>query len=71
MIKSYDAENGYISMEARTYCQDIGRFLQSDPLFEAFARHTPYHYSFNSPLVWLDPSGLAEMFLKNIITCFY
>ncbi len=46
-------------MGARTYCQDIGRFLQPEPLFEAFARHTPYHYSFNSPLVWLDPSGLA------------
>ncbi len=54
-----DSENGYITMGARTYCQDIGRFLQPDPLFEAFARHTPYHYSFNSPLVWLDPSGLA------------
>jgi hypothetical protein len=23
-------------------------------------RHTPYHYSFNSPLVWRDPSGLAQ-----------
>lgn len=45
--------------EQETDCQDIGRFLQPDPLFEAFARHTPYHYSFNSPLVWLDPSGLA------------
>ncbi len=22
-------------------------------------------------VVWLDPSGLAEMFLKNIIICFY
>ncbi len=58
-IETKDAENGYISMGARTYCQDIGRFLQPDPLFEAFARHTPYHYSYNSPLVWLDPSGLA------------
>ncbi len=36
-------------MGARTYCQDIGRFLHPDPLFETFARHTPYHYSYNSP----------------------
>jgi len=40
------------------YSAEFGRFLSVDPLFEAMPRHTPYHYSFNSPLVWSDPSGL-------------
>ncbi|MBS4000801.1 MAG: RHS repeat-associated core domain-containing protein [Desulfobulbaceae bacterium] len=55
----YDGESSCFAMGMRMYSAEIGRFLSVDPLFEAMPRHTPYHYSFNSPLVWKDPSGLA------------
>jgi RHS repeat-associated protein len=54
----YDGESSCFAMGMRMYSAEFGRFLSVDPLFEAMPRHTPYHYSFNSPLVWKDPSGL-------------
>ncbi|MCO5250790.1 MAG: RHS repeat-associated core domain-containing protein [Candidatus Kapabacteria bacterium] len=54
----YDGESSCFAMGMRMYSAELGRFLSVDPLFEAMPRHTPYHYSFNSPLVWKDPSGL-------------
>lgn len=54
----YDGESSCFAMGMRMYSAELGRFLSVDPLFEAMPRHTPYHYSFNSPLVWRDPSGL-------------
>ncbi len=38
---------------------ETGRFLSVDPLFESFDAHTPYHYAYNSPIKYKDPSGLA------------
>jgi RHS repeat-associated protein len=54
----YDGESSCFAMGMRMYSAEFGRFLSVDPLFEVMPRHTPYHYSFNSPLVWKDPSGL-------------
>ena len=39
--------------------------LVCDPLFEMMPGHNPYHYEFNSPLIWSDPSGLAPEKEKN------
>jgi len=38
---------------------ETGRFTTPDLLWAAFPSHTPYHYAYNSPLIWSDPSGLA------------
>ena len=54
-----DQESRYIAMGARMYDPESGRFLSVDPLFELFTEHTPYHYAYNSPLIFKDPSGLA------------
>ena len=48
-----------MQMGVRMYSPQLGRFLSVDPLHELMPRHNPYHYAFNSPLVWKDPSGLA------------
>jgi RHS repeat-associated protein len=43
---------------ARTYDQQIGRFIQIDPLFEDGQESTnPYHFSFNNPIRFSDPDG--------------
>ena len=35
------------------------RFLSPDPLFEKFEGWSPYHFAFNNPVMYSDPSGLA------------
>lgn len=45
---------------ARTYDQQIGRFIQIDPLFEDGQESiNPYHFSFNNPIRFNDPDGEA------------
>ena len=41
------------------YDPETGRFLSCDPLFEKFDKFTPYHYAYNSPVQFKDPSGLS------------
>lgn len=43
----------------RIYSEDFGRFLSPDPLFEQFDSWAPYHFAFNNPVMYSDPSGLA------------
>ncbi|MBX3042732.1 MAG: hypothetical protein KF896_03355 [Ignavibacteriae bacterium] len=43
----------------RMYDNETGRFTTPDLLWSAFPAHTPYHYAYNSPLTYRDPTGLA------------
>ena len=52
-------ENSYFAMGARMYDPETGRFLSADPLLELFPGQSPYHYAYNSPIMWKDPSGLS------------
>lgn len=52
-------EMPYSQMGYRVYSEDFGRFLSPDPLFEQFDSWTPYHFGFNNPVMYSDPSGLA------------
>ncbi|OGU58035.1 MAG: hypothetical protein A2X64_00435 [Ignavibacteria bacterium GWF2_33_9] len=52
-------KNKEMNIGARRYDPEIGRFLSVDPLLEAFPNQSPYSYSFNNPLSYRDPSGLA------------
>lgn len=44
---------------ARTYDQQIGRFMQVDPLADQEDQEsfTPYHFGFNNPILNSDPDG--------------
>jgi len=42
---------------ARFYDPQIGRFNSIDPLMEWHFNYTPYHYTFNNPINFLDPFG--------------
>jgi RHS repeat-associated protein len=48
---------------ARTYDQQIGRFLQIDPLAnEDHQQHlTPYHFALNNPVCYNDPDGKCAL----------
>ena len=52
-------EMPYSIMGFRIYSEELGRFLSPDPLFEKFDSWTPYHFAFNNPVMYSDPSGLA------------
>jgi hypothetical protein len=43
---------------ARTYDEQIGRFIEIDPLFEDGQESiNPYHFSYNNPIRFNDPDG--------------
>jgi RHS repeat-associated protein len=44
---------------ARTYDQQIGRFIQIDPMADQAGQEkiTPYHFSYNNPSTYNDPTG--------------
>ena len=54
-----------MQMGVRMYSPQIGRFLSVDPLFEMMPGQNPYHYAFNSPLMFRDPSGMAPVKEKH------
>lgn len=41
----------------RSLLHSSGTFSSVDPLWEEFASWTPYQYSYNSPLTYVDPDG--------------
>ncbi|EON79013.1 cell well associated RhsD protein [Lunatimonas lonarensis] len=50
---------GVYETEYRLYDQQIGRYLSVDPLADQFLSWTPYHYAYNNPIFWNDPTGAA------------
>ena len=54
---------------ARTYDQQIGRFIQIDPLAEEAGQDalTPYHFSGNNPSTFNDPDGKCPWCIVPIV----
>lgn len=58
--KELDAETGLYYYEQRYYDGNKSTFLGVDPLAEKALGWTPYRYSFNNPITFVDPNGLFE-----------
>ncbi|WP_417888153.1 RHS repeat domain-containing protein [Zunongwangia sp.] len=43
---------------ARNYNPDLGRWMNLDPLAEAYVNSTPYSYALNNPIFFVDPDGM-------------
>lgn len=50
---------GLYETDHRLYDPQIGKFVQIDGIAEAFEEWSPYTFSFNNPILFNDPSGLA------------
>ena len=48
------------AMDYRQYDNAIGRFNSIDALAEVQYSQTPYHFGYNNPVYWADPTGLLS-----------
>jgi RHS repeat-associated protein len=57
--KELDKEShiGLYYFGARYYDPEVGRFIGVDPLADKYPSWSPYHYTLNNPLRYLDPDG--------------
>ncbi|PKV49578.1 RHS repeat-associated protein [Aquimarina sp. MAR_2010_214] len=49
----------WLDFSARNYDSALGRWMNIDPLAEAYYEWSPYNYSYNSPLKFTDPTGMG------------
>jgi len=63
--KERDRETGLDYFGARYYSPALGRWLAVDPLASKYPDWSPYVYSFNNPVNYFDPNGLAGLTAKK------
>jgi RHS repeat-associated core domain len=59
--KELDDETGYYYYGARYYNPRVSLWLNVDPAFEDYPNWSPYAYSFNSPVKFIDPDGMSPV----------
>lgn len=57
--KELDDASGLYYYSARYYDPKLSIFLSVDPLAEEFEEWNPYAYTFNNPINFIDPTGMA------------
>ncbi|EHR62585.1 RHS repeat-associated core domain-containing protein [Saccharomonospora cyanea] len=65
-----DDSAGFVTLGARQYDPELGRFLSVDPLMDLTdpQQMHGYTYSNNSPITYSDPSGLFFGWFKNVVS---
>ncbi len=66
---SDDSGLEFYDFNARTYYQQIGRFIQIDPLTDEGEqeRLSPYHFSYNNPIRYNDPDGKCPKCIEALV----
>jgi RHS repeat-associated protein len=57
----YDKETGLVRFGYRDYDPEVGRWTAKDPIFFDGGDTVLYGYCFNSPINYIDPSGMISM----------
>jgi len=55
----------WMDFDARNYDAALGRWMNIDPLADSYLNWSPYNYSFNSPIIFFDPTGLGPIYDKD------
>jgi RHS repeat-associated protein len=67
--KERDTETNYDYFGARYYDSELGRWLQVDPLADKYPGWSPYNYTLNNPLFYVDPDGKdIKKAIKHFLT---
>jgi RHS repeat-associated protein len=56
-VRDFDVEFGMYDYGARLYDPAIGRWTSTDPAAKMYSSWNPYHYVYNNPLKFIDPTG--------------
>jgi len=48
---------GWIDITARNYDPALGRWMNLDPLADNYTKYSPYSYTVNNPIYFVDPDG--------------
>jgi RHS repeat-associated protein len=63
--QEYDAQTGLYNYKARLYDPVVGRFTMVDPAMQYFS---PYVYTGNNPVMFIDPSGrMSDAAIGSIV----
>ena len=65
--KEFDTENGLdlYDFHARQMEPMLGRFTTMDPMAEKYYNMSPYGYTGNNPMIYIDPTGMDQWRTSN------
>jgi len=57
----------WLDFTARNYNPEIGRWMNIDPLADEFNEWSPYNYTLNNPVMYVDPDGKSATLIGGVV----
>ena len=55
----------WYDFNARNYDPALGRWMNIDPLADSYHSWSPYNFVYNSPLKFIDPTGMGPQWIRS------